>query len=403
MTGNLIGRIIITCGAAAAVTAGLLTAVSGPALADTTPPLAFVQTSHDFGQVRLGVPKEASFTLRNDGAPTHVSFTLTGSAEYTLSGANDCGYFLPSRPEELMHGQTCVISVMFDPWSLGQETAQLIVTDSAGNQVSASIAGTGSTALFWTNVVDGSSASAGEIMGHDLNGGWPPPFALITGQSSPVGIVRQGGHLYWANNSGTIMEANVDGSGAHVIASGQSQPWGVTADNNHLYWTNEGNGTANSGTIMEANLDGTGAHAIVTGQTIPSGIAVDSGHLYWADFGPGTIMTASLYGTGAHAIVTGQFTPDGVALGGNGQIYWTSHYNGTVMAASLDGTGVRTLISGQTSPAGVAVDGDQIYWIDRADAINDPNTGSIMSARIDGSHVQTIAGGQPIPWGLTMG
>ena len=65
-------------------------------------------------------------------------------------------------------------------------------------------------------------------------------------------------HLYWANNgAGTIVEANLDGTGAHVIASGQKSPEAVAVDASHLYWTNFG-----AGTIMEASLDGTGAKAI---------------------------------------------------------------------------------------------------------------------------------------------
>jgi len=35
-------------------------------------------------------------------------------------------------------------------------------------------------------------------------------------------------HLYWANNgAGMIVEANLDGTGAHVIASGQGRAVGV--------------------------------------------------------------------------------------------------------------------------------------------------------------------------------
>ena len=46
----------------------------------------------------------------------------------------------------------------------------------------------------------------------------------------------------------------------------------------HLYWAN-----ADAGTIVKANLDGSGPQIIVTGQSTPVGVAVGGSHVYWAD------------------------------------------------------------------------------------------------------------------------
>jgi len=66
---------------------------------------------------------------------------------------------------------------------------------------------------------------------------------------------------------------------------------------------------------VEASLDGTGAHVIASGQKSPEAVAVDASHLYWTNFGAGTIMEASLDGTGAKAIASGQGRAVGVAVG----------------------------------------------------------------------------------------
>jgi len=84
----------------------------------------------------------------------------------------------------------------------------------------------------------------------------------------------------------------------------------VAVDARHLYWANFG-----AGTIVEASLDGTGAHVIASGQKSPEGVAVDARHLYWANNHAGTIVEASLDGTGAKVIASGQGRAVEVAVG----------------------------------------------------------------------------------------
>ena len=45
----------------------------------------------------------------------------------------------------------------------------------------------------------------------------------------------------------------------------------MAADGSHLYWANHLDGT-----VIEANLDGTSARVIATGQAGPAGVAVSS-------------------------------------------------------------------------------------------------------------------------------
>jgi hypothetical protein len=50
----------------------------------------------------------------------------------------------------------------------------------------------------------------------------------------------------------------------------QDAPFGVAVSAGHLYWSNFGSNE----TIWEANLDGSGRHIIVTGQDVPQMVAV---------------------------------------------------------------------------------------------------------------------------------
>ena len=63
---------------------------------------------------------------------------------------------------------------------------------------------------------------------------------LVLGASAGAAAASTGApasHLYWANNqAGTIVEAGLNGTSAHVIASGQHGPHGVAVNASHLYW-----------------------------------------------------------------------------------------------------------------------------------------------------------------------
>ena len=88
-----------------------------------------------------------------------------------------------------------------------------------------------------------------------------------------------GPHLYLGDQgggvaTGTIMKANLDGSGMTTLVSGRLTPIGVAVDSSHVYW-------AESGAIMEANLDGTNPRPLVIlgSAANPGWVAVDSSHV----------------------------------------------------------------------------------------------------------------------------
>jgi sugar lactone lactonase YvrE len=244
--------------------------------------------------------------------------------------------------------------------------------------------------LYWANV-------DGTIVEANLDGTGAKTVA--NGQSAPNGVAVSGSHLYWASpGTGTIVEANLDGTGAKTIAEGQSYPYGVAVGGGHLYWANNyGFGPRATGAIVEANLDGTGAKTIASGQGGPNGVAISGSHLYWANDTAGTIVEANLDGAGAQAIASGQSTPTGMAVSGT-HLYWASYgrygNTGKIVEADLDGTAAKTIAKGQLGPDGVAVNGSHLYWANSG--------GTIVEADLNGKGAQTIAKGQS-PRGVAVG
>ena len=193
--------------------------------------LAFSPSPYSYGQISAGQTASQTFRLANSGkkATGRLRVRLPGSAAFTIT-SDSC------RATRLRPGQSCAVTVRFAPASSGTVTATLIAASKRH-------------AVTATDALSGTGMALGA----------PAP-----------------GHIYWAN---------------------------------------EGNGTAGTGTINEANLDGTSPHSLITGQNDPAGVAVDANHLYWASQDDGTINEANLDGTSPHTIVTGQAAPFWVAVG----------------------------------------------------------------------------------------
>jgi virginiamycin B lyase len=186
--------------------------------------------------------------------------------------------------------------------------------------------------------------------------------------------------VYWADDTGTIGRANLDGTG--VDRSFIADAGAMAVDAAHIYWAN-----SDTLTIGRANLDGTGvAQSFITGANSFCGVAVDHEHVYWANFFGGTIGRANLNGTGVdQSFITGAFGPCGVAVHG-AHIYWANSpvavnvtFEGTIGRANLDGTGVDQSFITAGQPDGVAVDAAHVYWADR--------TAGIGRANLDGTGV----------------
>ena len=203
---------------------------------------------------------------------------------------------------------------------------------------------------------------------------------LLVLASAPVALGAD--RVYWANTTGTISYANLDGSGgAELNISGATPngPRGVAIDAaaGRIYWANQGNDT-----ISYAKLDGSGGggQLDISGATAnrPHGLAIDpaSGRVFWATRGASTglftIAFANLDGSGggAELDISGATAnkPHGVMIdAAGGRIYWTN-LDSTIWFANLDGSGGggQFNTSGATDRGGIGMAIDplegRLYW-----------------------------------------
>jgi len=159
--------------------------------------------------------------------------------------------------------------------------------------------------------------------------------ALAIALGSPHAAL--GSALYWADQGGAVLRANMDGTGVQVLVT-QSSPstTGIALDllSGQMYLTNQGDG----GNVMRANLDGTNVVTLITGVS-PFGVALDvtGEEMYWTDTGSlKDIRRAHLDGSAQQILVTGQDSPTGIALDiADGTMYWVNQFGGSLWRANL--------------------------------------------------------------------
>ncbi len=219
-----------------------------------------------------------------------------------------------------------------------------------------------------------------------------------------VSVDSAANKIYWVNAlANSISEASLDGTGGSNLTVSDptlvNAPGAIAVDPpaNKIFWVNEKGGQNGTGSISEANLDGTEPQDIATGGATvddPQGIAIDpaDNKIFWTNTGNNTISFADLNNTGigANLTITGTASPVnnpvGLAIDPVGRrIYWADAVNpGHISSAGLDGAASRNLsttgASALSVPAGVAIDpaANKIYWADKVGQ-------KISEANLDGT------------------
>ena len=139
---------------------------------------------------------------------------------------------------------------------------------------------------------------------------------LITDLESPRGLALDvsGGKVYWAETTGRIRRANLDGSNVEDVATGLGPPISIAIFDNTAYWTEKIG--ENSGEIRFVNLQGNVVTRNSFTQGFPIGIAVDAveNKLYWTT-SHGKIGRQNLDGSNFQPnFVTGLSAPGTLAL-----------------------------------------------------------------------------------------
>ncbi|MGH3205851.1 MAG: DUF1573 domain-containing protein [Streptosporangiaceae bacterium] len=312
----------------------LLVPVAGVASASQTPVLSWAPTTlpgtFDYGTVNEGQMVSQAFTLTNSGgsASAALTITVTGSAAFTetadsctsLGPNKSCSVtvaYAPTTYGEIdqatltatgkkasatasltLQGQSAKASPTISTSPSGAGAAGITVTDTAalsgGSNPSGTITfnlyGPSATADCSTTAVDTEQVTVGG------DGSYTTPNGYTTSQAG----------TYWWTASYSGDTAN------NTVSSGCGAESVTITPASHLYWTN-----FDTGTITEANLDGSDPQTIVTGQAEPEGVAVDSSHIYWTDNDAGTVVEANLDGSNPQtvSVASGQNSLGGVAVG----------------------------------------------------------------------------------------
>lgn len=233
--------------------------------------------------------------------------------------------------------------------------------------------------MYWVDSAYKLPTTNGDIRRANLDGsGGKTLFTL--NQPVDLALDLAGGRIYLTDGGNqNIVRANLDGTNRQTIISSPANG-GIALDlaAGKLYWSVGPSLNPGTGSIHQANLNGTGATTLISGVTTPAGVALDlaAGKIYWTEVNPkvtngGDIRRANLDGSGQEVIVQSLPLPVGLTLdSGTGKIYWTDYgtlasitgsdinivpMTGDIRRANLDGSGQETLITGVTEPGGVAV------------------------------------------------
>jgi hypothetical protein len=409
---GVIGRAVVAAATALSLVglpAGVASAGAGPAV------LAFHPGPYDYGHVPVGERPERVFTLSNTGGRASSALTVEvfGSAAFTVTVDTCTG-------TSLGPGKSCTVTVRFTPTGVGAVTAELAAA-SKNRAAAATVALTGAGRrlgssgpghLYWTSLSEGS--------GYGLNSMSLPdgtPTSVLTGLPGVDLMTADSTHLYWSSGVGgplfgqTVSALPLPVSSASTqitLVGGQTDPVGVAVEGGHIYWADAVAGTISVGSLVRDPVTNavtvTDASFLFQGLGGPVGVAVDGGSIYWTTLGSasstsGTIWKASLPNATQPspgppvALVMGQNNPSGLVVDGS-NLYWANNGinpgDGSINALTLTGgaaTTPATVVGGLTDPYGIAVNTGTIYWTG-VDATS--SEGTIDKVSVNGGAVTNL-------------
>jgi DNA-binding beta-propeller fold protein YncE len=147
------------------------------------------------------------------------------------------------------------------------------------------------------------------------------------------------------------------------------------------------------GQIHRANVDGTGAAVIASlgPDANPRGIVVDGlgGRVFWADYDQNAIFKSDLDGLGITAVVPGSIsTPWGLALDpGGAALYFTEYSTGLIRRFALPAGPLTTPVSGLANPTYLAIEAGtgKMYWSEAGAGAQ-----KVQRANLDGTLIQNL-------------
>ena len=303
-------------------------------------------------------------TVLQDTATLTGSAGATGSIEFKLYATADCsGPPVDDETVTVTGDGSYATTTGYTAAAAGTYQWTASYSGDTNNNPAASGCGaeqvgiSSSPSLYWAD-------GAGNIVADPVigvTGG--APAVLASGQNDPVGVMVNGGTVYWADSgAGTIMAVPVTGGTTTVLASGQNDPAYVAVDDGTVYWAD-----SSAGTVMAVPVTGGTATVLASGQPDPAYLAASGGFVYWVDRGIHTIMESPETG-GTYVPAALVNDPGGPAYlaADSGFVYWADSNTGQVMAIRTTGLGGTpfVLASGEDDPAYVTANSGAVYWTD---------------------------------------
>jgi hypothetical protein len=231
-----------------------------------------------------------------------------------------------------------------------------------------------------------SAADGSRILRVPRTGGQAEQLAVA---SNAWGMAISDGALFWSDpgnslETGRIMRANLDGSGAVELAGNVAAPGDIAVGAEFIYFTSTGescfaSSDGGSGCVGGGiwRLPKTGGVAERIHQTSGAGaIVLNQNGLYWPAISPPRVMHASLGGSEREL---GQVLEDGIGdlRADSSALYWAAQDR--VLRMPLDRVGgVVRLVTELDGASAVAVRGDWVYVAESA-------AGRLLRVATDGS------------------
>ncbi len=171
-------------------------------------------------------------------------------------------------------------------------------------------------------------------------------MALVLGLANEASAQK----IYWTEEGGKILRANLDASGIEELITGVGEPGDLALDvrAGKMHWTDTGVFES----IRRANLDGSDIETVVSNATVrlPLGIALDveAGQVFWADPIEEQIFRVNMDGSGPIRTVYGSVgaDPSAIALDTKAQkVYWVDSNADTIRRKDIVGGTVEDLVT----------------------------------------------------------
>jgi hypothetical protein len=310
----------------------------------------------------LGIPETSSDGPRDASIDTAETSARDGGSD---SKATDVADASPPQPTVIASGQSSPTYLAVDAtnvyWANHVPGGQVMKARLAGGpptviadmQDSPFAVAVDSSNVYFTGLTTA-------LVSVPIDGG---ATILLQGgtNSSLRRVIIATGAAYWTNATAGLvwtvgLDAGVDGGGSSTLVTGQSTPAGIVSDVASLYWVNQGDGTVRSATQHGGSLT-----TLATGAGGPDFLDVDATHVYWTATAGGEVRSVPKTGGPSTLLASQQSSPCGVAVDA-ANVYWANQGDGTIRRAPVGGGVVTTVASGQSDPTGLTLDATHLYW-----------------------------------------